>query len=259
MNYRIVYLLCFLLLGLTSYAQKKEKIFNAEGENAIYTKEWGLGFRFHTNGYSAFYEHVWIRDIKRRKLIQASFFIYSDLRERKIETNFPADQSSRKYYYGKINNFYAFNLLYGNRRVIANKSETSGVNLSFTYMGGVTLGLLKPYYLKFLDRDSSPYQTYDEMYSETNADRFLDSNPATSDVFGVGNFGKGFNKIKILPGLQAKVGLNFDFARKSNLVTSLEVGSQIDLFYKKVNIYATNRNKPYILNVYLSMQIGKRR
>ena len=259
MKIRKLYLCIFLFIGVSVFGQKKEKIFNAEGENAIYTKEWGLGLRFHSNGYSAFFEHVWIKDIKLRKLIQAGFFIYSDLRERKIETNFPSDQSSKKYYYGKINNFYALNLLYGNRRVIANKSETSGVKLSLTYMGGFTLGFLKPYYLKFIDRDATPYTTYNEGYSEANATRFLDSNPASSDVFGAAGFGAGFNKLKILPGLQAKVGLNFDFARKNTLVTSLEVGSQIDVFYKKVEIYATDKNKPYILNVYLSMQIGKRK
>lgn len=252
------FILLFSLIFNATFAQKKAKLFTAEGENAIYTKEWSLGLRFHSNGYSAFFEHVWIKDIKRRKLIQANFFIYSDLRERKIETKFLQDPRAKKYYYGKINNFYGFNLLYGNRRVIANKSETSGVNLSLSYMGGFTLGFLKPYYLRFIDEDGNGYQTYDARYTAENAELFLDDNIATSKVFGAGSFSKGFNEIQFLPGAQAKLGLNFDFARKSNFVTSLEVGSQIDVFYKKVAIYATDKNKPYILNVYLSLQLGKR-
>lgn len=258
MKKRTIYIVLFLLFASVSFAQKKSKVFNAEGDNAIYTKEWGLGLRFHTNAYSVFFEHVWIRDIKRRKLIQASFFIYSDLRERKIETKYNQNERSKKYFYGKINNFYALNLLYGNRRVIANKSETSGVKLSLTYMGGLSLGVLKPYYLRFVDLDTNQSITFDEAYSAENAEDFLDDNPASSTVFGAGGFWKGFNKMQFLPGLQAKIGLNFDFARKNNLVTSLEVGSQIDLFYKKVNLYATDRNKPYIVNIYLSMQLGKR-
>lgn len=259
MKKKTIYIILFLLISSVSFAQKNSRVFNADGENAIYTKEWGVGLRFHTNGYSAFFEHVWIKDIKRRKLIQASFFIYSDLRERKIETRYIQDERSKKYYYGKINNFYAFNLLYGNRRVIANKSETSGVKLSLTYMGGLTLGFLKPYYLRFVDLDSPGNITFDAPYSDDNAEEFLDDDPGSSQVFGAGSFGKGFNQLSFLPGLQAKVGLNFDFARKNNVVTSLEVGSQLDVFYKKVKIYATDRNKPYIVNLYLSMQIGKRK
>ncbi|MGB1017802.1 MAG: hypothetical protein ACPGVH_01925 [Chitinophagales bacterium] len=256
---KYLYILLFCICSVSGFAQKKNnKTFNAEGDNAIYTKEWGLGLRFHTNGYSAFFEHVWIRDIKRRKLIQANFFIYSDFRERKIETIYNTDPKSFKYYYGKVNNFYALTLLYGNRRVIANKSETSGVKLSLSYMGGISLGFLKPYYLRFVEQDAFGFQFTDEGYTEENREAFLNDNPTTSKVFGAGSFGKGFNKIQFLPGLQAKVGLNFDFARKSNLVTSLEVGTQIDVFYKKVKTYITRNNKPYILNIYLSMQIGKR-
>ena len=259
MKIKTIYILLFLLSASVSFAQKNSRVFNADGENAIYTKEWGLGLRFHTNGYSAFFEHVWIKDIKRRKLIQASFFIYSDLRERKIESAYAQDERAKKYYYGKINNFYALNLLYGNRRVIANKSETSGVKLSLTYMGGVTLGFLKPYALEFIDPDKTDDLTFSAIYTEDNATEFLDDNVATSTVYGAASFGEGFNKLNFLPGLQAKVGLNFDFARKNDVVTSIEVGSQLDLFYQKVKIYANDRNKPYILNIYLSMQIGKRK
>lgn len=258
MRMKTIYIALFLIFASISFGQKNNKVFNAEGDNAIFTKEWGVGLRFHTNGYSAFFEHVWIKDIKKRKLIQANVFIYTDYRQRKIETRFNQDPRSLKYFYGKVNNFYGLNLLYGNRRVIANKSETSGVKLSLTYMGGVTLGFLKPYYLRFINTDLSQNTTFDAGYSEENAEDFLNDNPGSSTVFGAGSFGRGFNEIDFLPGLQAKFGLNFDFARKNNLVTSLEVGAQIDVFYKKVRIYANDRNKPYIANLYLSMQIGKR-
>lgn len=259
MKMKTIYIVLFLLFASNLLAQKNSAVFNAEGENAIYTKEWGLGLRFHTNGYSAFFEHVWIKDIKKRKLVQVGFFFYSDLRERKIETRYIQEERSKKYFYGKINNFYGFNLLYGNRRVIANKSETSGVKLSLTYAGGVTFGLLKPYYLRFIDLDASNNITFDAPFSDENAEDFLNANFGSSPVYGVGGFGKGFNEIQFLPGLQAKLGFNFDFARKNNVVTSLEVGSQIDVFYQKVKIYASERNKPYILNLYLSIQIGKRK
>lgn len=256
MNKPIIYSILFLFLASTAYSQK---VFTADGEDAIYKREWSLGAKFHTNAYSFFFEHVWIKDIKRRKLVQAHFFIYFDWRERRTATPYLSHPLSHKYYYGKQNNFYALQLSYGWRTVIANKAKQSGVKLSLSYLGGITLGVLKPYYLRIIDRrENDRIIVTDERYDAERPQRFLDSNPATSRIFGAGSFWKGFDKLSFTPGIHAKVGLNFDFARKSKLITALEVGGQIDVFYKKINTYISDKNKPYILNLYLSFQIGKR-
>ncbi|MFT4645896.1 MAG: hypothetical protein ACI8ZX_002315 [Planctomycetota bacterium] len=248
MKIRILYTFLIVLFFSSAYSQKKDKLYNAEGENAIYKKEWSVGFRFHTNALSAFFEHVWIKDIKKRKVLQINLFGHLDLRDKKSRSVYDLN---KKYFYAKQNNFYSTQIMYGWRRVIANKSEVSGVKLSMTYMGGFTLGVLKPYYLEILRENS---QTTDEKYLGTTAEDFLDKNV----IIGAAEFGVGNNKLEFMPGLTAKVGLNFDFARKNSVVTSIEVGSQIDVFYKKVKIYVSKFNKPYILNLYLSVQIGKR-
>lgn len=257
MKKRLLFILILSFFVASSFAQKKDKVFNAEGENAIYKKEWSLGMRFHTNALSLFFEHVWIKDIKRRKLIQVNLFGYIDLREKKIKTILPTQSGKkniRKFYYGKQNNFYSLQLMYGNRRVLANKSEVSGVKLSLTYLGGVTLGLLKPYYLDIEKISGNSFYTESIRYEKDTEGDFLNRNK----IIEPSGFDKGFNKMTFAPGLTAKLGLNFDFARKNTIVTSLEVGSQIDVFYRKINIYANDTNKPYILNLYLSFQIGKR-
>ena len=248
MKTRILYTFLLGLFFSTVFSQNKVKLYNAEGDNAIYKKEWSVGFRFHTNALSAFFEHVWIKDIKKRKLLQVNLFGLLDLRDKKSPSLLVPD---KKYFYGKQNNFYSAQILYGWRRVIANKSEISGVKLSLTYMGGITLGILKPYYLEILRENN---QTTDEKYSLETANDFLDKNI----IVGAAEFGIGNNELEFTPGVTAKVGLNFDFARKNSVVTSIEVGSQIDVFYKKIRIYISEFNKPYILNFYLSVQIGKR-
>jgi len=260
MKFRLVYTLLFTIVFAQGFSQKKAKLFNAIGEeNAIYAKEWSIGARFHSNGFGLFFEHVWIKDIKRRKLIQVAFFSYNDYRDKKSETIRKNSPKYRKYFYGRQNHFYALNILYGNRRVIANKSEISGVKLSVVYMGGITLGVLKPYYLRFIPSGSNDLnKIMDKRYTGDNEDEFLGQNSSEYEIYGAGGFFRGFDKMSFAPGLQAKVGLNFDFARKNNFVTSLEVGTQIDVFYKKINIYVSDKNKPYIWNVYLSIQLGKR-
>lgn len=248
MKIKFAHTLLLILFFSSVYSQKKDKLYNAEGENAIYKKEWSVGFRFHTNALSAFFEHVWIKDIKKRKLLQVNLFGHLDLRDKKVDSRLILD---RKYHYAKENNFYSAQVMYGWRRVIANKSEDSGVKLSLTYMGGFTFGFLKPYYLEILRENN---QTTDEKYSTETAADFLNKNK----IIGAAEFGVGNNELEFMPGVTAKLGLNFDFARKNSIVTSIEIGSQIDVFYKKVKIYVSEFNKPYILNLYLSVQIGKR-
>ncbi len=255
MKNKFIFTILFLLFFGLTFSQKS-KVFNAEGDNAIYKREWSVGLRFHTNAMSAFFEHVWIKDIKKRKLIQVSVFSSIDYRNKKIKSIIPKyiqDSRSKKYFYGKENDFLSLQLMYGWRRVIANKSEVSGVKLSFTYMAGISLGALVPYYIQLENYNDSGTKT-DERFTSQTADYFLDK----GKIAGESSFGKGLGKMLFTPGLTGKIGLNFDFARKNNLVTSIEIGSQIDVFYKKINIYINEENKPYILNLYLSMQIGAR-
>ena len=254
-NKYIILIVMFFVFGQI-FSQKQDKMFNAEGENAIYKKEWAIGMRFHTNALSVFFEHVWIKDIKKRKLIQVGLFSSIDYRHKKTKSIIPRfiqDTRATKYHYGKQNDFISLQLMYGWRRVIANKSEVSGVKLALTYMLGVNLGVLKPYYLRIDNYNDSGIIT-NERYNEETAIVFLDKNK----IVGESDFGKGFDKLSFTPGLSAKIGLNFDFARKNNFITSLEIGSQLDVFYKKLNIYINEENKPYILNLYLSMQFGVR-
>lgn len=248
MKMKILHTFLLLIFFSTIYGQKRENVFNADGDNAIYKKEWSVGLRFHTNALSAFFEHVWIKDIKKRKVLQVNLFGHIDIRNKKVPSFLKLDT---KYFYAKENNFYSAQIMYGWRTVIANKSEVSGVKLSLTYMGGITLGVLKPYYLEIFRENNL---TTDEKYSSTTELDFLDKNK----ILGAAEFGVGNNELEFMPGATAKIGLNFDFARKNSLVTSIEIGSQIDVFYKKVRIYVSEYNKPYILNLYLSMQIGKR-
>lgn len=257
MKKRAIYIILFLLSVSIVSAQKKNKTFTADGENAIYKSEWSVGMRFHTNAISGFFEYVWIKDIKRRKLIQVNLFGYNDYRDKRIKTIIPAfsqDVTAKKYFYGKKNQFYSIQLMYGYRKVIANKSEEEGVKLAVTYMGGLSIGALKPYYLDLYYPIVDGFEIKSERFSNENEQVFLDKNK----IIGSSGFSRGFSKMTFAPGITAKVGLNFDFARKNTLVSSIEVGSQIDVFYKKLDVYVGGNNKPYILNLYLSMQIGNR-
>lgn len=227
----------------------------------VFKHEWSLGARIHTNGFSAFFERVWIKNIWKRNVLQTNFFYYKSFKDRKTKTEYTQYPGSRPYFYGKQNNFWSVNILYGQKKVIAEKAEKSGVRLCFVYMGGVSLGILKPYGLKIVEQEDftkQPPPTSVYFYDENNPKVFLEPKNADTEIFGAAGIGQGFNKIKPVAGGHLKLGLNFDWASRESFIKSLEVGTQLDIYYKKLPVYITNRNKPYILNLYLGIQLGKR-
>ena len=257
MKQRILYtLLVVVVFASVGFAQKKGNRYSITDEdNAIFKNEWSLGARFHTNGFSTFFERVWIKNIYKKNLIQASFFYYKDFKEQKVSSNLINSQGvQKKFIYGKQNTFFTFDFFYGQRKVLANKMDKNGVRVSMMYGGGVTLGILKPYYLEFTNDLSTRFVA---PYSETNDSAFLDVSPS-STIIGAAGARYGFNQIKLRPGIQGKFGFNFDWANREYFVKALELGAQVDIFYKGVDILISDRSKPYIFNLYLQLQLGKR-
>ena len=109
-----ILLICVTLVG--AQAQKKSKNFAVlDEENAIYKNEWSIGMKLHTNGYSAFYERVWIKNIWKKNVLQTNFFYFKDFRQKRIKTIYTDVFSAKKFFYGKQNHFWSVNLLYGQK------------------------------------------------------------------------------------------------------------------------------------------------
>jgi hypothetical protein len=147
-------------------------------------------------------------------------------------------------------------LSYGIKRTIADKARRNGVRLSFIFFGGISLGLLKPYYLELIqpnDSNSIP-QHKPERYSDENKSRFLDK----SLIYGAAPIRYGLGQMQPVPGIHIKSGLNFDWGTKDQFVKALEAGVMLDLYYKRLPILINNHNRFYQLAAYLSFHFGKR-
>jgi hypothetical protein len=114
------------------------------------------GFRLNSDGWSVFVDKGWVvSEEKKRdyfyntKLLQLEFGEKKHPKESRV-TNAPNPYSGdkpRAFVYAKMNNFYTAKLGYGMRKMIAGKPEYKAVSVHWVYMGGLTAGLLKPYYL----------------------------------------------------------------------------------------------------------------
>ena len=96
-----------------------------------------------------------------------------------------------------------------------------------------------------------------EKYTPENAEKFATFN----EIFGGAGYFKGFNELRIIPGIQANLGLFFSMGAFDKYVKAMEVGLMVDVFSKKLPIMIETdevSNKPYFINFYVKFVMGRR-
>jgi hypothetical protein len=237
--------------------EKKEKInqlIKQEEEGAmIYQKQSVFGIKLNTDGYGVFYELGKLKTPTKTNTYGIEIGERKHPKEEKITRgNNYGFAIGNPYIYGKINNFYYAKLGLGQQRLIGGKGNRNGVAVSAVYGGGLTAGLLKPYYLSINDPRTS--QRRDIKY-DNNDSLFL----SASIINGSAGLGKGFNEIKFVPGAFAKGALRFDYGRYNESVTAIEVGVNVEFYSQKMPIMLLNKEKQLFFNAYAAIDFGRRK
>jgi hypothetical protein len=252
---KITLLFTLLLLALTTiWGQKKP---SKDLRGVIYDQEKVLDARLHTHGWAA---NVQFGKLKTYYRTQYYGFGLGELRHFK-ETGSSTDfstltQSSgfRRYTYGKQNYAYTVRGIMGAKRYFTEKAEKKGVAVGVNYSGGVSMGMMIPYYLEVSTaiRDGN---TRVIKYTPETAALFTDR----LRIRGKGGFFKGITETSVVPGIYGQAGVHLDWGAFDEFLRAVEVGVQLDVFYKKLPIMISEQNKPYFLNFYASLQLGKRK
>ena len=165
--------------------------------------------------------------------------------------------STSGYIFGKQNSLITLRGGIGEIRYFGEKAKRKGVAVGFSYEGGPAIGIVKPYYLdlkRFDEENGVGVITSSERYSPDNEDLFLDAN----SIYNYSGFFKGLGEIKIVAGLQAKGAVHFSWGASDKYVKVLESGVMVDFFARKIPILITEQNRSLFVNLYLSLQFGKR-
>jgi hypothetical protein len=234
---------------------KVDQLIKQEEEGAlIFQKQGEFGFKFNTDGWSMFYEHG-----KYKTLTNTSLW-WLELGERKHpkEEKIPTLSASSgflvvsSYIYGKQNNFYYLKAGIGQQKLIGGKGNRNGVAVSAIYGGGLTAGLLKPYYIEI---DNPTTHQREQIKYDNNDALFLDP----TIIIGRGGLFKGFNEIKFVPGAHARAALRFDYGRYNELVSALEVGVNAEYYSKAMPMLLLNKENKFFFNAYIALVFGKRK
>lgn len=235
--------------------EKINQLIKQEEEGAlIYQKQGSFAFKFNTDGWGMAYEHGKYKTLTNTRLWWLEFGEHHDSKEEKVPT-LSASQGFliiSSYVYGKQNNFYYLKAGLGQQKLIGGKGNKNGVAVSAIYGGGLSAGLLKPYYIEI--QNPSTGQREQIKYDNNDA-LFLDP----TIIIGRGGLTKGFNEIKFVPGVHAKAALRFDYGRYNEVLSALEVGINAEYYSQTMPIVLLNKEKKFFFNAYIALVFGKRK
>ncbi len=240
-------------------AERKEKInqlIKQEEEGAlIYQKQGAFGIKLNTDGWGVYYEHGKYKTLTKTNLWWLEFGERKHPKEERVPTITASSGFIivSSYIYGKQNNFYYLKAGVGQQRMIGGKGNKNGVAVSAIYGGGITAGLLKPYYLEIQNPSTNLRESI--RYTPANESLFLDP----TIILGKGGLTKGIGETKIVPGAHARAALRFDYGRYNEMLSAIEVGVNAEYYSQKMPILLLNKEKSFFFNAYVAITFGKRK
>lgn len=257
---KLFFLIVSLVIVTAACAQKQSKkerrdqkhkridaLIKQEEEGVIaYNKHTVFGGKLINNGYGAFVEFGRAKSVKKAMLYQLEISEYKSTREEK-QSNLYA--YSTPYVFGKQNFFYPIKLGVQQQVLFGNKSNKNGVSVTGNFGGGVSVGLLRPYYVQLgATNDYVKYKSADSA-------KFLDP----FGISGGPGFGKGWSDLEVNPGAYLKTALRFDYGSYNEVVSAIEVGIAADFYSKKFPLMVHEKPRQFFFTGYVSLLFGRRR
>ncbi len=247
-KYLAVFFLLMLIAWSEVYCQSPTNLDKA----VLYRKEKSFYFVLHNEGWGIGYRKGNRLAFNKTRMFEGELVGMSHPKETKSENPYFGD--AHGFVYGQLNSLYVLRGGLGYIRMLNDKPYWGGVQVSYIYFGGASLGLARPKYLYIIKLDSSSPYGYDLVLERYNPEtHFLDDN-----IYGGGPLLKGFESIKPYPGLYGKFGFNFEFGEYDEKIRAIEVGGIIDYYFAKIPMMAFNKYPNYFLTLYINIQFGKR-
>ena len=257
---KIIFLLCIIQLSVNASAQETKQQLQAERKARIdnmakeeeegviaYKKSFIFGVKLLNDGYGAFIEWGRAKSVKKSILYQFEITERKAAKETK-QTN--PYINSTPFIYGKENFVYPVKLGVQQQLLLGNKANKNGVNVTANYGGGLSLSLLRPYYLQVEKGNNFVFVKY----NSPDSSLFLNG-----PIVGGPTFGKGWSDLSVTPGLYAKTSFRFDYGRFNEIVSAIEVGITAEYYMKKIPILIQNPKKNFFFSGYIAICFGKRK
>lgn len=154
-------------------------------------------------------------------------------------------ESGNTYIGGKEHYLYSLRLSYVREYTFFKKAAQQGVQVNGLIAAGPTLGIEAPYYVEVKSGSGTVKEPYDHTKNQK--------------VLGSGNILQGIGESSIVPGLNVKAAVSFEFGSFKSNVVGLEVGFQCDFFTREIIIIPTTENYSIFPSAYVTLFYGSRR
>jgi hypothetical protein len=242
-------------------ADKAERI-NAqikleEEGSIIFAKQNIFGFKLYSDGWGALYEKGKQKNVNKANLFSIEFGERKHPKEQKlfnVSSGGGGFIFGQPLIYGKENNFYFLKMGVGQSYLLGGKGNKNGVAVTAIYGGGLSLGMLKPYYVDVQDQITGQILSVRWEGGDGKYDQNFLFNPLGSS----GTF-KGIGETKFKPGVFFKGGLRFDYGRYNEIVSAVEVGFNAEYYTAEMPILIANDGKKTFFNVFVALEFGRRK
>lgn len=234
---------------------KKERIntllrMEEEGD-IIFNKHNIFGIKLATDGYGISFEKGKFKTNTRTLLYQFELNEKKSPKEHKISAS-PDQFSYSSVVLYKLNNFYEFKMAIGQQHLIGGKGNKNGVAVTALYSGGVSLGLLKPYYVETRnDANETKRLTFQQLVNDSANSRYY--------LTGSSGFTVGWDHLSVKPGLNAKTAMRFDYGRLNQTITAIEAGLTGEFYFSKIPLVMQVPQKQFFFNAYVAILFGSRK
>jgi hypothetical protein len=151
--------------------------------------------------------------------------------------------------FGKLNSTFYLRSGIGRQHEIFKKADLGGIAVRYFYSAGPVLAIYKPIYYKV-------YRLISATEYEIIEEKFDASIASSQDIYSRASFIKGLDETKIMPGLYAKGGFNFEYSKEDKIIHAIEFGAQVNAFPKKIPIMAGSDNKYLFFSLFVSYRFG---
>jgi len=250
---KIVFLFLLVLTSFSSLAQFDTELQDTTENKILYNKQKTYGIVLHSLGIGANYRTGKRISIFKTRMLEIEFVSMKSYNQYKLVNTFVVNP--KRFVYGKINDAFFFRVGYIWKKLLNRKPDWGGkgVEVRFTYGGGFSLGIAKPYYIYIMVIDPNTFEIISVVPEIYDPDKH-----SNTFIYGRAPFSKGLSEITLHPGLYLKTGLNFEYGTQSTKIKSLEFGVGLDILPTGLNIMYNSDNQIFFPTLYLTFSMGKR-
>ncbi len=239
------YLYSFILLILTKGVVSQE--IDPGQIDALLTKDFSVGLNLNTSGWGMAFDYNTQKTYKYKK---SYGFLLTNIRHPK-EYKVLGTLGSKGYFYGKLNSLVSLRPYYGGKLMLFKSVRQNGVEISYKWGVGLSLGLVKPVYVEVNKVESGNLIHTSVRYNPEQHYSGL--------IYSRSPWGKGLGESKLAVGVFLKQGVSFNFSTFRTGLSGGEIGVIFDYYpLNKIEMMYLQKNNNLFASLYLQFNMGKK-